>query len=145
VPQKKIKSLINKLHEAYAVYSNHAGQLLINWCMALLENSLQVLLLYLSARAIDLDVSSIQLIGILALSQLLRKIALILEGWMLGEAAVVVTCALIGIDQTQALAFSLLSGAAIIVSTLPGLITLLLPSSRGRRQSINAKKNSSNI
>lgn len=136
----KLQSKISKLHNAYSLYSRNYYQLFLNWLLAVFENSLQILLLYVSARAIGIELDVVLLAGILTVSQLLRKFALVLEGWMLGEAAVVVTCAIMGIDQNQALAFSLLAGAVIIVSTSPGLILLLSPSSRQIRQEIKEQK-----
>ena len=138
---KKLISVLTKLHNAYAVYSKHLFQLLVNWFIALIENCMQVALLFFSARATGIEIAAPELFAILTISQLLRKFALILEGWMLGEAAVVVTCAILGIDQSQALAFSLLSGAIIIISTTPGLVTLLMPSGKIKREKLKKDTN----
>jgi uncharacterized protein (TIRG00374 family) len=139
-PYAKIKTAVSKLHDTYALYAQFTGQLIINWFLAIVENSLQILTLFLSANAIGVEFDSLSLLGILTMSQFLRKMALVLEGWMLAEASVVVICAILGIDQSQALAFSLLAGATIIVSTIPGLILLLSPSGRSKRQALKQQE-----
>ena len=91
-----------------------------NLCLAFAEQTLQILILYLCALAIGVDVSAWLLVSVLTVSQFLRKFAIVLEGWALGEFVVVLTCALAGIDQTQALAFSLLGHVVGMVVSLPG-------------------------
>jgi len=123
---ESIKHPLTKLHKAYCLYNEQRRKLLVNFFLTLGEQALQVLYLWLCAIAINVDVSPAILISALVLSQFLRKVAMVLEGWVFGEFILVLTCVLAGIDQTQVLAFSLLSHAVGILASVPGGILMLL-------------------
>lgn len=123
---ERMRRPLTKLHKAYCLYNGQWKKLLINFFLALGEQALQIFYLWLCAIAINVDVPLMILVPALALSQFLRKAAIVLEGWALGEFILVLTCVLVGIDQTQVLAFSLLSHAIGILASVPGGILLLL-------------------
>jgi uncharacterized membrane protein YbhN (UPF0104 family) len=136
VPMKKVQPFLLKFRGAYLQFKHHRTALAINFTMALFENGLQVLIIYVCALGIDTDASAVRLVSALAISQFLRKIAMIVEGWVLGEMIVVLTCSLAAIDQTQALTFSLVSYAIRFLAISPGGVLLLL----NRRSGILNKK-----
>ena len=127
---EKINRPLTKLHKAYCLYNEQRRILLVNFCLTLGEQALLVLYLWVAAMAIGVEITPWVLIAALALGQFLRKIAIVLEGWVLGEFILVSTCVLAGIDQTQALAFSLLSHAIGILASIPGGILMFVSRQR---------------
>jgi len=126
LPVAGLRNSLEKFRGAYQQFRGHRAGLAANFVMALFENCLQVLIIYVCAVGIDTDASVLRLISALAISQFLRKVAMIVEGWILGEMIVVLTCSLAGIDQTQALTFSLVSYAIRFLAISPGGVLFLL-------------------
>lgn len=81
-----------------------------------------ILLWFVAALAIGVEVSLVTLFAALSVAHCLRKYAIILEGWLLGEFTMVMIASLFGIPQSQALAFSLLAHASAVVAALPGAV-----------------------
>ncbi len=132
LPLKTVHAYLRKFHGAYQQFKHHRTALVVNFSMALIENGLQVLIIYVCAVGIGTDASALRLLSALAISQFLRKIAMIVEGWVLGEMIVVLTCSLAGIDQTQALTFSLVSYAIRFLAISPGGLLLFLNRKSGK-------------
>lgn len=130
IPIKSIKKIGTKLYTAYELYAQNKIGLLANFFLAISEHLLQYSVFYFSALALQINFSPLELIGILAITQFVRKFAIILEGWFLGEFFTIAGCVLIGINQTDALAFSLLRHATLILAALPGSYFLLLNNSK---------------
>ena len=135
VPWQAVKRPAAKLFEAYSVLRSHRTVIAENFLLALLEQSVQIAILLGCAFAIGVEAAPSLLIAVLILSQFLRKLAIVLEGWTLGEFTLVLTCALAGIDETDALTFSLLAHAVQITASLPGGVLFW----RNREQDLTAR------
>jgi len=139
LPVDRLQASLGKLRGAYQQFRGHRSALAANFVMALFENCLQVLIIYVCAVGIDTDASALRLLSALAISQFLRKIAMIVEGWILGEMIVVLTCSLAGIDQTQALTFSLVSYAIRFLAISPGGVLFLLQKKNRTSDSVSVE------
>lgn len=121
----KARRVLSKLRAAYVMYRDYFGQVVLNYVLTVGEQLLQIAYLLVCALAIGIEVDFWLLFLALSLSQFLRKMAIVLEGWALGEFVLILTCAMIGINQTQVLAFSLLSHAIGILASLPGAVLMV--------------------
>ncbi len=137
LPWEPVQRPLVKLHAAYCLYSARKPSLFVNLWLSIGEQSLQIMCLYVSALAVGVTVDDWRLPLVLALSQFLRKFAIILEGWALGEFISVLTLALVGIDQTQALAVSFLPQAAGLILAAPTVLALLT----SPRQRLSRRRN----
>lgn len=117
---KSLAHATGKVYAAYVSYRLQPAVLLLNLLMCLLEQTLQVGIVVLAAVSIGTDATVLTLVAALAIAQCLRKFAILTEGWVLGEFTTVFICGLFGIDQSQALAFSLLAHATDVIASLPG-------------------------
>lgn len=121
-PSPRLTQALARVYASYRAFAATPRVLLANFLYCLVEQGLQVLLLLLCAIAISVEAPVATLVAAIAISQSLRKFAILLEGWVLGEFTNVVVCSLLGIAKAQALAFSLLGHAVNIVASLPGLL-----------------------
>ncbi len=138
IPIKSIHKIANKLYSAYEIFSNFKLGLLANFFIAKVEHIIQYLIIYLCALAMQVDINVFELLGIIAIAQFIRKFAILIEGWALGEFIMVASCVAIGINQTDALAFSLLSHGIVLIASLPGAILLFYDNfSKKEANSIN--------
>ena len=86
----------------------------------MVEQTVQVLMWLTAALAIGVATPVTTLFAVISVSQCVRKFAMLLDGWLLGEFSMVMIGVLFGVPQTQLLAFSLLAHASAVVASLPG-------------------------
>lgn len=120
IPVTLVHKYTKKLYSSYEKYSGEKKGLMTNFFLALLEHSIQYSIVYVSALALNIHLSPIELISIIAITQFIRKFAIILEGWTLGEFLTIAGFVAIGVNQTDALAFSLLYHAVVLAASIPG-------------------------
>lgn len=116
----KIQGLLRTTHSQYLMFADRKKVIASNFVLAFVEQSTQILILLCCATAISVDASPGTIIVAIAVSQLLRKFAIVIEGWMFGELTNVLVCVAFGIDQAEALAFSLLGHAISTIACAPG-------------------------
>lgn len=133
IPWTRGRNALAKIYDAYLLYRRRPGVPLANLFYALAEQSLQVLILVIAAVSLSVEATLPILVAAVAISQCLRKFAIVLEGWALGEFTNVVVCTMLGIPAAQALAFSLLGHAVSIAVSLPGA-ALMMKSPGGLRK-----------
>lgn len=141
IPSTKAQAFVGKLHQSYSLYKSQPWTVVVNFWLAIGEQVLQTFMLYLCARAVGVDVIAWRLFAALLLSQFLWKFALVLEGWVLGGLVMVLMYSLVGVNETQAIAFLLLDHSLGLVSALPGGI-LFLTTRKGLRHEEERAKNS---
>jgi hypothetical protein len=134
LPWIRVRALVTKLHKAYGLYKSHPWTIVINFWFAVGEQILQLLVAYLCARAVGVEVSEWRLLAALMLSQFLWKFSLILEGWVLGGFVVVLMCSFVDIHQTQTLAFFLLGNTLSLIASVPGGVLFLTTRKLLRRE-----------
>ena len=99
-----------------------------NYLLAITEQTLQLVILGLCAIAVGVTASPWLLFAVLAVTELMRKVAIAAEGWGLAQLVVVTICALAGIDQNLALGMALLNHVLELIVTAPaGLLMVLFP------------------
>jgi glycosyltransferase 2 family protein len=124
IPGGQLRSKLHEIHEHYAAYGSAKGLLFRNFLYCVLEQAAQVALFFTAAIALAVDASPVTLVAAIAIGQCLRKLAIIFEGWLLGELTMVFVCSLLGIRESQALAFSLLARMVAMTAELPGALLL---------------------
>lgn len=124
LPGERLRRRLREIYLVYTAYGSAPKLLFGNFLYALLEQSVQVALFFTAALALQVDASPTTLLAAITIGQCLRKVAIILEGWLLGELTMVLVASLLGIPESQALAFSLLSRMVAIVAELPGALLL---------------------
>ena len=137
LPGTQFRRLAERLHAAYALYQGHRRALVVNYGLVLVEQAMQLLILYVCARAVGIATAPLVLLAVLALVEFLRKIAIVLEGWGLAQITIVLTCSLAGIDESLALSMALVGHVLEVVATSPAAL-LLISSKRPQREASQA-------
>lgn len=122
---------LEKLSTATLRFRNARAALAGNGALALGENVLQLVILYLAARTLGIDAPAEHLLPVLAVAQFARRASNVLSGFGLQASVHVVLLSLVGIDASLALALALLAHAAQVVASLPGAFALLRSSRAG--------------
>ncbi len=118
--------LLGRLHAAYRGYRSRPGALAVHFLLTLIEQALQVLVVFLCARSVGIDAPASVLVPVIAVSELVRKLALVLQVWGLGELGRVLTLSLAAVDANRAVAVALLYHAVAWIVALPGALLLVL-------------------
>ena len=125
LPHEVLRRGATKLLDAYQAYRKNRAVVAWGVVFALLEQSLQVVIYFMCARAVGITAYTGVLIAVLAVSEFLRKIAIVLEGWGLATLVTVGVLALAGIDESEALALAILATLIGWLAVLPGGLLLL--------------------
>jgi uncharacterized protein (TIRG00374 family) len=122
LPSRRLRTELAKIYEHYSGFQSAPGLLVANFLYAVLEQCLQIVLLLGCALALGVDAEPLIIVAAVSIAQCVRKFALLLEGWVLGEFTSVVIYTALGIPGSQALAFSLLGQASHMIASLPGAL-----------------------
>lgn len=122
LPWPRARDGLMSTYDHYAAFRNAPRTLVLNFLYALIEQALQILLLFFCAIALQVAADPFTIVLAVTIAQFIRKFAIILEGWLFGEFTAVLIYSLLGIPEAQALAFSLLSHAAHIIAVAPGAV-----------------------
>ena len=121
----KIGKYIRELSTAYSSYKDHSEVLILNFLIALFECALQLAIMCGVGLALNIDIPLPLLVSIIAVTEFIRRIATLLDGWGLATALQVIMYTLVGINAEQALLIALLGQAVYVVAGLPGGFLLL--------------------
>jgi acetyltransferase-like isoleucine patch superfamily enzyme/uncharacterized membrane protein YbhN (UPF0104 family) len=121
----RVREALGKLSDAYRTIGDRRGALAGNFLLAVLENGVQLGLLYAAGRALGLDLAPLTFLAIIAVTQFVRRLSMIFDAWGLSEAVTILMYGLVGIDGSRALAISLLGHAVTSVASVPGGLVLL--------------------
>ncbi|MEE8104680.1 MAG: lysylphosphatidylglycerol synthase transmembrane domain-containing protein [Planctomycetota bacterium] len=125
LPGAAVRRAATKFLEAYQAYRKKRGVIVSGIVYSLLEQALQVAILFFAARAVGITAPTGVLVAVLAVSEFLRKIAIVLEGWGLATIVTVGVLALAGIDENEAFALAILATLIAWLAVLPGGLLLL--------------------
>ena len=123
--KSRFSKFIEKLSVSFSDYKNHAGVIGWNFLIALFESILQLSIMCGVAIALDLDIPLPMLVSIIAVTEFVRRVAIVLDGWGLATALQIFMYGLVGISGAQALLIALLSHAVHFIASLPGGILML--------------------
>jgi glycosyltransferase 2 family protein len=125
LPGLRVRATLSKVYGEYAGFQDAPRALIANFIYCIVEQAVQILLLFYCAQALGVDADALTILTAISLAQCLRKFAILLEGWLLGEFTAVLVYSVLGIPEAQALAFSLLGHAMGIVAAIPGALLFM--------------------
>lgn len=120
----KAADRLDKFFEIYRRFSTAKGELTKNVGLCVVENLIQMSIMFLSAYALSISVDAVAFFTLIMVATLIRRLSIVFDSWGVSEALTIALLGLVGINPTAALAISLLRHAAIAVASLPGALIL---------------------
>jgi uncharacterized protein (TIRG00374 family) len=121
----RVFQLLRKISAALVAYRGQPATLAINLALALAENALQLVNFYVIGRGLGIRVPVAPFFAAIAVTALVRRLAMHVEGRGLGEGAAVVMFALLGVQKDAAVALTFAHYALWLLASLPGAWLLL--------------------
>jgi glycosyltransferase 2 family protein len=118
-------SLLGKLSRTLIAYRAQPVALAANLLMAVGENLLTMLIFYVIGRALGVKLSLISFFAVIAVTSLVRRLAMYIEGRGLGEGSAIVMFTFLGVQKDAAVALTFAHYAVWLVGSLPGAYLLL--------------------
>ncbi len=116
---------VEKLSTAYSGYKSQPQTLLWNFLIAIFESALQLAIMCSIGIALNIDIPLPLLASIIAITEFIRRIAILLDGWGLATTLQIFMYSLVGISVEHALLIALLSHAVHLIASLPGGLLIL--------------------
>lgn len=116
----KLFQLLRKISASLVAYRGKPATLAINLVLAIAENLLQIVNFYVIGRGLGIRVPWLPFFAAIAVTALVRRLAMHVEGRGLGEGAAVVMFALLGVQKDAAVALTFAHYALWLVASLPG-------------------------
>jgi uncharacterized protein (TIRG00374 family) len=120
----KVFQLLKKISAALVAYRGQPGTLAINLVLAIAENLLQIVNFYVIGRGLGIRVPVLPFFAAIAVTALVRRLAMHVEGKALGEGAAVVMFALLGVQKDAAVALTFAHYALWLLASMPGAYLL---------------------
>lgn len=121
----RVFQLLRKISAALVAYRGQPATLAINLALAIAENALQLVNFYVIGRGLGIRVPMLPFFAAIAVTALVRRLAMHVEGRGLGEGAAVVMFALLGVEKDAAVALTFAHYALWLLASLPGAWLLL--------------------
>jgi uncharacterized protein (TIRG00374 family) len=121
----RVFQLLKKVSVSLVAYRAQPATLAINLLLAIAENLLQIVNFYVIGRALGIRVPLLPFFAAIAVTALVRRLAMHVEGRGLGEGAAVVMFALLGVQKDAAVALTFAHYALWLFASLPGAWLLL--------------------
>jgi uncharacterized protein (TIRG00374 family) len=134
----KVFQLLKKVSAALVAYRGRPVTLAINLALALAENLIQIANFYVIGRGLGIRVPLLPFFSAIAVTALVRRLAMHVEGRGLGEGAAVVMFALLGVQKDAAVALTFAHYALWLLASLPGAYLLLRSGVRLRDLAVSA-------
>jgi len=125
--QSRLMGVLHRFYGAYADFSRHPQTLLANLLLTLLEQGLQLLIVYTIVVSLSIDVGAVVFFAAASVQMLILRIPVTPDGWGTGELAAIAVFGLIGIGAAAAFAASVMYRFLGVVATLPGFVALVVP------------------
>jgi len=120
----KVFQLLKKISASLVEYRGQPATLAINLGLAIAENLLQIVNFYVIGRGLGIRVPLLPFFAAIAVTALVRRLAMHVEGRGLGEGAAVVMFALFGVQKDAAVALTFAHYALWLLASLPGAYLL---------------------
>lgn len=120
----KTFGLLRKISASLVEYRGKPATLAINLLLAIAENLLQIVNFYVIGRGLGIEVAVLPFFAAIAVTALVRRLAMHVEGRGLGEGAAVVMFALLGIQKDAAVALTFAHSALWLLASLRGAYLL---------------------
>jgi uncharacterized protein (TIRG00374 family) len=121
----KLAGTLHAFYEAYAAFGAEKRGLVINALLTMLEQALQMILIYTIAQALGVSVGSVAFLAATALYMLVIRIPVAPDGWGIGELTAIGVYALIGVGATDAFSISVIGHIIPMLALTPGFLFLL--------------------
>jgi Mg2+-importing ATPase len=121
----KVFSLLGKLSRTLVAYRAQPAALAVNLLMAVGENLLTILTFYVVGRALGVTLPLIPFFAVIAVTSLVRRVAMYIEGRGLGEGSAIVMFTFLGVQKDAAVALTFAHYAVWLAAALPGAYLLL--------------------
>jgi uncharacterized protein (TIRG00374 family) len=121
----KIFSLLGKLSQTLVAYRAQPAALVSNLLMAIGENLLTFLAFYVIGHALGVQLPLIPFFAVIAVTSLVRRVAMYIEGRGLGEGSAIVMFTFLGVQKDAAVALTFAHYAVWLAASLPGAYLLL--------------------
>ena len=121
----RLFQLLKKVSASLVAYRAQPATLAINLVLAIAENLLQIVNFYVIGRGLGVRVPVLPFFAAIAVTALVRRLAMHVEGRGLGEGAAVVMFALLGVQKDAAVALTFAHYALWLLASLPGAYLLL--------------------
>jgi uncharacterized protein (TIRG00374 family) len=121
----KLFSLFGRLSHTLVAYRAQRATLAANFLMAVGENLLTMLSFYVIGRALGVRLPLIPFFAVIAVTSLVRRVAMYVEGRGLGEGSAIVMFTLLGVQKDAAVALTFAHYAVWLTAALPGAYLLL--------------------
>lgn len=120
----KLFSLFEKISHTLVAYRAQPAALVWNLGMAIGENLLTILSFYVIGRALGIPLPLVPFFAIIAVTSLVRRVAMYIEGRGLGEGSAIVMFTLLGVQKDAAVALTFTHYAVWLAASLPGAYLL---------------------
>lgn len=117
-------ALLGKVSQALVAYRAQPTALAVNLLMALGENLLGILTFYVIGRGLGIELPMVPFFAVIAVTSLVRRVAMYIEGRGLGEGSAIAMFAFLGVDRNAAVALTFAHYAVWLVASLPGAFLL---------------------
>jgi Mg2+-importing ATPase len=121
----KVFSLLGKLSLTLVAYRAQPAALAVNVLMAVGENLLTILTFYVVGRALGVTLPLVPFFAVIAVTSLVRRVAMYVEGRGLGEGSAIVMFTFLGVQKDAAVALTFAHYAVWLAAALPGAYLLL--------------------
>ena len=121
----KRAKFINKLSEAYSDFTNAKMALFYNYLMSVAETLLQLMITCIVGLALGIEMSILLFSSVIAVSELIRRLAVMFDGWGLATGLQIVLYSMAGVTAAEALALVLVTRAVHFFVSLPAVFVLL--------------------
>jgi uncharacterized membrane protein YbhN (UPF0104 family) len=120
----KLFSLFGKISHTLVAYRAQPAALVWNLGMAIGENLLTISSFYVIGRALGIPLPLVPFFAVIAVTSLVRRVAMYIEGRGLGEGSAIVMFSLLGVQKDAAVALTFTHYAVWLVASLPGAYLL---------------------
>jgi glycosyltransferase 2 family protein len=120
----RLFSLLEKLSRTLVAYRAQPAALILNLLMAVGENLLMILNFYVIGRALGVQLPAVPFFAVIAVTSLVRRVAMYIEGRGLGEGSAIVMFTFLGVQKDAAVALTFAHYAVWLAASLPGAYLL---------------------
>jgi len=108
----------------YPTWLAQPAALVLNLLMAVGENLLVMLAFYVIGRALGVQLPPVPFFAVIAVTSLVRRVAMYIEGRGLGEGSAIVMFTFLGVQKDAAVALTFAHYAVWLAASLPGAFLL---------------------
>jgi glycosyltransferase 2 family protein len=121
----RILGLLPRFYETYAGFSQAPRALKLNILLTFVEQGVQLIVMLLIARSLEIHVDGILFLAIATIHMLIYRFPISPDSWGVGELSAIALYGLIGVDAEAAFSLTFVGRLLSILAVLPGAWFLL--------------------